>query len=175
MLRKVAIAVAVIVLVAGIYLGTHRRSRVAPADIGAGQPPAPHLQMVDLDGRTIQTANYQGSVVLVNFWAAWCTPCAEEIPQIVALQEKYGRQGFQTIGISMDDKEAALREFYRKYKMNYPVIIGNQNIAQEYGGILGLPTSFLIGRDGRIRSKISGMADFPKLEQEIVALLRAPN
>jgi peroxiredoxin len=73
----------------------------------------------------------------------------------------------------MEDKESALRDFYRKYKMNYPVVIGNQKIAQEYGGILGLPTTFLIGRDGRIHAKHSGSADFPSLEQEIVSLLRA--
>jgi peroxiredoxin len=90
----------------------------------------------------------------------------------VGLQDKYRAAGFQTVGISMEDKESALRDFYRKYKMNYPVVIGNQKIAQEYGGILGLPTTFLIGRDGRIRTKYAGLVDFPKLEQEIVSLLR---
>lgn len=172
LLRKLGIVIAAAGLVAGIYLGTHRRARVVPAVSAGEQPAAPRLKMVDLDGRAIDTASYNGRVVLINFWAAWCSPCAEEIPQFVALQVKYGSQGLQTIGISMDDKEAALREFYRKYKMNYPVVIGNQNIAQEYGGILGLPTSFLVGRDGRIRSKMSGLADFPKLEQDVIALLR---
>jgi cytochrome c biogenesis protein CcmG/thiol:disulfide interchange protein DsbE len=175
LLRKLAIVIAAVGMVAGIYLGTHRRARVVPAVSAGEQPAAPRVKMVDLDGRAIDTASYNGRVVLINFWAAWCTPCAEEIPQFVALQEKYGSQGLQTIGISMDDKEAALRDFYRKYKINYPVVIGNQKIAQEYGGILGLPTSFLVGRDGRIRSKTSGMADFPKLEQDVVALLRAGN
>jgi cytochrome c biogenesis protein CcmG/thiol:disulfide interchange protein DsbE len=173
--RKIGIAVAAAGLIAGMYLATHRRARIEPAVAAGEQPPAPRLRMVDLNGRAIDTASYDGRVVLINFWAAWCTPCAEEIPKIVGLQAKYGGQGFQTIGISMEDKEAALRDFYRKYKMNYPVIVGNQNIAQEYGGILGLPTSFLIGRDGRIRSKTSGLVDFPKLEQEVVALLRAKN
>ena len=171
LLRKAAIVLAAGGLLVGVYLGTHRRAPVVSAVSGA-QPLAPHLKMVDLNGRSIETASYDGKVVLVNFWAAWCTPCAQEIPQFVALQDKYGGQGFQAIGISMDDKESALRDFYRKYKMNYPVIIGNQKIAQEYGGILGLPTSFLIGRDGRIRSKISGLADVAQLEHEIVALLR---
>ena len=174
-LRKVALVLAAVGLLAGVYLGTRRRARVVPAVSGGQQPAAPHLNMVDLNGRSIETASYDGRVVLINFWAAWCTPCTEEVPQFVALQDKYGGQGFQAIGISMDDKEGALRDFYRKYKMKYPVIIGNQNIAQQYGGILGLPTSFLIGRDGRIRSKTSGLADFPKLEQEIVALLRSGN
>ncbi len=173
LLRKIAIVLAAAGLLAAIYVGTHHRARVVPAVSGRELAAAPHLKMIDLEGRSIETASYQGRVVLINFWAAWCTPCAEEIPQFVALQDKYGGQGFQIIGISMDDKEGALRDFYRKYKMNYPVIIGNQNIAQEYGGILGLPTSFLIGRDGRIRSKTSGLADFPKLDQEITSLLHA--
>jgi cytochrome c biogenesis protein CcmG, thiol:disulfide interchange protein DsbE len=174
-LRKIVVLIAALGLLAAVYLGTHRRPRAVTAAGRDRQAPAPRLKLVDLNGRAIDTASYDGRVVLINFWAAWCTPCAEEIPHIVALQEKYGSQGFQTIGISMDDKEAALREFYQKYKMNYPVIIGNQNVAQEYGGILGLPTSFLVGRDGRIRFKTSGLADFPKLEQEIVALLRTNN
>jgi cytochrome c biogenesis protein CcmG/thiol:disulfide interchange protein DsbE len=171
--KKAAIVVAAFGLVAAVYLGTHRHARVVPAIIGGEQKPAPRLKMVDLNGSSIETASYDGKVVLINFWAAWCTPCAEEIPQFVALQNKYGGIGLQTIGISMEDNEGALRDFYRKFKMNYPVIIGNQQVAQEYGGILGLPTTFLIGRDGRIHSKHSGLADFPKLEQEIVALLHS--
>lgn len=172
-LRKIAVLIALVGLIAAVYLGTHRRSRVVPAVIGAGNKPAPRLKMVDLNGRSIETAGYDGKVVLINFWAAWCTPCAEEIPQFVALQNKYGGQGFQTIGISMEDREGALRDFYRKFKMNYPVIVGNQQVAQQFGGILGLPTTFLIGPEGRIRSRHSGLADFPQLEREIVALLHS--
>jgi len=88
------------------------------------------------------------------------------------LQDKYRAQGFQVIGISMEDRDSALHDFYRKYKMNYPVAAGSAKIAESYGGILGLPTTFLIGRDGRIRAKYPGLADFASLEQEIIALLR---
>jgi thiol-disulfide isomerase/thioredoxin len=125
--------------------------------------------LVDLSGNKIDTPSYAGKVVLINFWAAWCTPCAEEIPQLVALQDKYRAQGFQVIGISMEDRDSALRDFYRKYRMNYPVVAGNAKIAESYGGILGLPTTFLVGRDGRIRAKHPGLADFASLEQEIIA------
>jgi len=170
------VAVALIGAVAALYLGsrTHRITSTKASN-NSKLSAAPRLQAVDLEGRNIDTAAYSGKVMLINFWAAWCTPCADEIPQFVSLQDKFGPRGFQAIGISMDDKERALRDFYHKYKMNYPVIVGNQQIAQEYGGILGLPTTLIIGRDGRIHSKQQGLADFPRLQLEIGDLLNAGN
>jgi peroxiredoxin len=167
-MRRVAVVIAAVGLAVAIYYGTHARHR----DTRSSTSLAPALTLVDLGGNKIDTSSYAGKVVLINFWAAWCTPCAEEIPQFIALQDKYRAQGLQVIGISMEDRDSALRDFYRKYKMNYPVVAGNEKIAEAYGGILGLPTSFLIGRDGRIRAKYPGLADFTKLEQEIIALLR---
>jgi len=164
--RSAAAIIAAVAVVAAIYVV---RAHRAPAK--ASNAPAPALTLVDLSGHTIDTSTYKGKVVLVNFWAAWCTPCREEIPQFVALQEKYGARGFQAIGISMDDPEGALRAFCRQYKVNYPVVMGNPKIAEQFGGVLGLPTTFLIGRDGRIHAKYAGATDFPRLEQEIAALL----
>jgi peroxiredoxin len=173
-MRRIAVVIAAIGLAVAVYYGTHDRTakRTRERDTRSSAPPAPALTLVDLSGNKIDTPSYAGKVVLINFWAAWCTPCAEEVPQLVALQDKYRAQGFQVIGISMEDRDSALRDFYRKYKMNYPVVAGSEKIAESYGGILGLPTSFLISRDGRIRAKYPGLADFAKLEQEIIALLR---
>jgi len=167
-MRRIAVVMAAVGLAVAVYYGTHDRRR----DTRSSTSQAPALALVDLGGNKIETSGYAGKVVLINFWAAWCTPCAEEIPQFVALQDKYRAQGLQVIGISMEDRDSALRDFYRKYKMNYPVVAGSAKIAEAYGGILGLPTSFLIGRDGHIRAKYPGLADFAKLEQEIIALLR---
>jgi cytochrome c biogenesis protein CcmG/thiol:disulfide interchange protein DsbE len=167
--KKLAVLIAAIGLVAALYL--HRRAS------RAGAPnhdlPAPAVALADLSGKDVSPAHYKGEVVLINFWAAWCTPCREEIPQFVTLQDKYGSQGFQAIGISFDDPEAALRDFCREYKVNYPIVMGSQKIAEGFGGVLGLPTTFLIGRDGRMRSKHVGATDFLKLEREITALLAA--
>ena len=90
----------------------------------------------------------------------------------MTLQDNLRGKGLQVIGISMEDRDSELRTFYRKHQMNYPVVAGNQDIAEAYGGILGLPTTFLIGRDGRIHAKHAGPADFLKLEQELTALLQ---
>ena len=170
-MKKLAVAIAAIGVAVAIYYGVRSRTANAPLGRSSVAAAAPSLTLVDLSGSKIDTSSYAGKVVLINFWAAWCTPCAAEIPQLIALQNKYRTQGFQVIGISMEDKDRALRDFYRSYKMNYPVVAGSAKIAESYGGILGLPTTFLIGRDGRIHAKYAGLLDFPKLEQEIAVLL----
>jgi cytochrome c biogenesis protein CcmG/thiol:disulfide interchange protein DsbE len=172
-MKKFVLLVAAIALTVAVYYAAHLRFAGPARALNTASPPrAPALTLVDISGNTINTAQYDGSVVLVNFWAAWCTPCAEEIPKLVALQDKYRAQGLRILGISMDDRDSVLREFYQKNKMNYSVVAGTERIAQAYGGILGLPTTFLISRDGYIRAKHPGLADFTKLEQEVVALLR---
>lgn len=172
-MRKIAVVIAAIGLAVAVYYGTHERTAKRARDTSSSASPAPALTLVDLSGNKIETSSYAGNVVLINFWAAWCTPCAEEVPRIIALQDKYRAQGFRVIGISMDDRDSVLRDFYRKYKMNYPVVAGSAKIAEAYGGILGLPTTLLLSRDGRIRAKYVGLTDFAKIEQDIVALLSA--
>ena len=95
----------------------------------------------------------------------------DEIPRFVDLQNKYGAQGLQIIGVSMDDGPEPVREFYQRYKMNYPVVMGDAKTGELYGGILGLPIAFLIGRDGRIIKKHIGATNISILETEITDLL----
>lgn len=137
-------------------------------------PAGPELSLTDINGGAVRTQDYKGRVVLVNFWAAWCGPCAEEVPQFIALQKKYQDQGFQVIGISVEDDAGELRNFYRKYRMNYPVVPGDLKISDAFGGVLGLPTTFVIGKDNLIHGKYNGATDFSVLEQEVVALLHTP-
>lgn len=174
MSRKKPILLILVIAVAGAYIAT-RRPAVAPASpSSASALLAPALTLTDLDGQRVETASYSGQVVLVNFWAAWCTPCTEEVPRLMELQEEYRARGLRVIGFSMEDREPALRAFYRQHKMNYPVVVGNEKIAEAYGGVLGLPMSILIGRDGRVRARYPGLADVGKLERDIVAQLRQP-
>jgi len=167
--RKAAVFIAVIGLVAALYL--HRR--ISSPKASSSILPAPAIALTDLSGDTLNPSSYKGKVVLINFWAAWCTPCRAEIQQFMTLQDKYGSRGFQAVGISLDDPEGALRDFCRQSGVNYPIVMGNQKIAEAFGGVLGLPTTFLIGRDGLIHAKYEGATDFPKLEQELTALLQS--
>ena len=174
-LRKTILrSLATIVVVAGLYFVL--RHHGAPAGlrgtlIGQGSL-APDFSLADLAGENVHLSTYRGKVVLLDFWATWCDPCRDEIPHLVELQNKYGAQGLQIIGVSMDDEPEPVREFYQQFKINYPVVMGNAKTGELYGGILGLPIAFLIGRDGRINTKHIGATNISVLEAEIVNLLR---
>ncbi|HZP01589.1 MAG TPA: TlpA disulfide reductase family protein [Terriglobia bacterium] len=161
-------------LVVGLYLAN--RYWIAPvthpsAKSGGPHPLAPNFSLTDISGQKLELANYKGKVVLLDFWATWCGPCRTEIPGFVELQKKYRDKGFVVIGISMDDGPEPVRDFYREYKMNYPVALGDDKLGGLYGGIFGLPTSFVIGRDGRIYSKHVGATEVSQFEAEIKELL----
>jgi cytochrome c biogenesis protein CcmG/thiol:disulfide interchange protein DsbE len=173
-MRGLIMLLALGALTFGIYMGVHRSHSHAAVTGASALAAAPELSFTDLNGNTLHSASYKNKVVLVNFWAAWCRPCAEEVPQFIALQKKYQDQGLQVIGFSVEDDATELRDFYRKYQMNYLVVPSDLKIADAFGGVLGLPTTFVIGRDGRIHGKHNGATNFSTLEQEVVALLRTP-
>jgi peroxiredoxin len=173
MARRTIILIVIAAVALGVYAAMHRSGRNHATAVSV-LPAAPDLSMTDLNGGALHTADYKGKVILVNFWAAWCTPCAEEVPQFMALEKKYHDQGLQVIGVSVEDDPGELRDFYRKYQMNYPVVPADIKIADAFGGVLGLPTTFVIGKDNLIHGKHNGTTDFSVIEQEVVALLHAP-
>jgi thiol-disulfide isomerase/thioredoxin len=163
-----------LVVAAGVALAIFVASRnqstttnVAPHD----HPLAAEFSLTDLSGQKLTLASLKGKVVLVDFWATWCDPCREEIPHFIELQAKYRDRGFQIVGISMDDSEQPVREFYKQFRMNYPVAMAAADTPKHYGGIFGLPVAFLIGRDGRIYAKYIGETAPDVFESEIGKLL----
>jgi len=139
--------------------------------------PAPDFELKSLDGRTVRLSDYRGKAVLLNFWATWCPPCKIEMPWFVDLQKQYGGQGLQVIGIAMDDDaekdSAKIAEFVKEMNLNYVVLLGNDKVGDAYGGVDGLPTTFYIGRDGRILTAVSGLVSHSEIEENIKKALAA--
>ncbi len=135
------------------------------------RPPAPDFTLSQLDGKQLQLSSFRGKIVLLDFWATWCDPCREEIPELVLLQNKYAGRGLQIVGVSLDDGPEPVRKFYQDFHMNYPVVMGTAKTAESYGGVLGLPIAFFIGRDGKIYSRKIGGQSREALEREIQRML----
>jgi len=161
-----------LVVVAALLAWLALRRPSAPRAGGVGElRPAPDFSLTDLAGRKLRLSDYRGQVVLLDFWASWCDPCKREIPHFVEMQNRYGPQGLQVVGISMDDDEKLAREFQEQFKMNYPVAMGSAQLANQYGGILGLPITYLIDRQGRIAAWHVGATEAEVFEAEIRKLL----
>jgi thiol-disulfide isomerase/thioredoxin len=163
-----------LLIAGGIYAVLRRRSEEREQHIRAlaNRVPAPEFSLTDLEGKPLQLTAFRGKIVLLDYWATWCAPCKIEVPHLVELQKKYGSQGLQIIGISMDDDSAPVETFARDLAINYPVALGNAPLAQSYGGVLGLPVAFLIDRNGRIVKRMDGDAKFQGLDSEIARLLK---
>lgn len=127
----------------------------------------------DLDGRDVTLSDFKGKVILLDFWATWCGPCKFEIPGFVELYTKYRSQGFQVLGLSVDDPVPALKTYAQQMEMNYPVLVGEgrEDILEAFGPMPGLPTTFIIDREGKICKSHTGFEKKETFEQEIKALL----
>jgi thiol-disulfide isomerase/thioredoxin len=132
---------------------------------------APPLQAKDLLGKPVNKENWAGKVVLVNFWATWCPPCREEIPELLELKKEF-RDQLEIVGISEDDDppESVLK-FARQKGMMYPIVMATPELIDSYGGVPALPTSFLIDTQGRVVQKHSGLYPIASYHLEIRALL----
>jgi len=146
------------------------QAQVAPTSLLNKE--APEFVRTDLENRKLDLRAYRGKVVLLDFWATWCASCQIEMPRFVAWQSQYGPRGLQIIGISMDDDPALARELYKKMKLNYPVAMGDETLGQSYGGVLGLPLTFLIDSQGKVQAQFRGEADLELIEEQFKPLLR---
>lgn len=144
-----------------------------PEDADAvGKPARLDFTLKDMHGVDVQLASFKGKVILLNFWATWCGPCRAEIPSLVELQEQYA-DDLVVLGLSVDDTAEKLLPYAAEFKMNYPVLVGNgrEDVQEAFGPLFGIPVSVIIGRDGVIAKKHSGIATKEQIEREIKALL----
>ncbi len=138
-----------------------------------GTPARLDFTMKDMNGVDVKLAAFKGKVILLNFWATWCGPCKVEIPDLVTLQDQY-RDDLVVLGVLVqDDMNDTIPPFASRYKINYPLLDGNnrEDVESAYGPFWGIPSSVIIGPDGRIAQKHSGIRSREQLEREITALL----
>jgi Thiol-disulfide isomerase and thioredoxins len=133
--------------------------------------PAPGIARADLKGTRVDLKNLRGKVILLNFWATWCAPCLIEMPVFNEWQQQYVGQGLQVIGISMDDDAAPVRKAIAKLKVGYPVAMGDAKLGEQYGGVMGLPLTYLIDRRGVVRARFQGETDPKVIERQLKQML----
>ena len=135
---------------------------------------APPLPDRDISGAVVSKVNWTGKVVLVNFWATWCPPCREEVPELISLQRQFKDQ-LQIVGISEDDDTPAnVSRFAKQWRINYPIVMATPEVIAAYGGVPALPTTFVIDTQGRVVGKHAGLHPMDTYVLEIRALLGLP-
>lgn len=147
---------------------TPRVSTPVPTEKPRGKR-APAFTLTSVDGVPVSLDDYAGDVVLLDFWATWCGPCRMAIPHLIELQDELGPEGFQIVGISVDQAAAsAVGAFAQRAGINYPVVMGTSHVQQAYGGIRSIPTAFLVDRDGYVVKMIRGYRTKEQMAAEIL-------
>jgi peroxiredoxin len=125
----------------------------------------------DMSGKQVKLSDLRGKVVLLNFWATWCAPCREELPALSKWQRAYGTKRLQVIGVSMDDDVESVMRMLAKRPVSYPVVMGDAKLGESFGGVLGLPLSYVIDTQGRVVARFQGEDNLPRMEATIRKLL----
>jgi peroxiredoxin len=167
---------------AGVFVWTFGHHPEEPGAVKAAvkdegeRKKAPEFELKDASGKVVKLSDYKGKVVLLDFWATWCGPCNIEIPWFTEFERKYKDRGFEVLGVSMDDDGwKAVNPFLAAKKINYRIVLGNDQTGELYGGVEALPTTFVIDRDGKIASTHVGLTSRKDFEDAIEKLLEPKN
>lgn len=142
--------------------------KAAPLPVGTL---APQFTRPDLSGKPVSLGESHGKLVLVDFWASWCPPCIIEIPHLIALKKRHADK-LEIIGVSMDDDAESAKEVTAKHPFNYPLVMGDAALGKSFGGVLGLPALFLIGRDGKVVQSWRGEVKPEEIDRAVAAAVR---
>jgi thiol-disulfide isomerase/thioredoxin len=150
-------AIAAVMLFVGVHQARKNRAGGTVSGELRGKV-APDFELQSLEGKNVKLSDFRGKAVLLNFWATWCGPCKIEMPWFVELQKEYGPQGFQIVGVAMDDASTEdIAKFVRQMGVNYPILLGKEAVGESYGGVGVLPTTFFIDRDGKLVAREFGL------------------
>lgn len=164
----IAAAAALLVLAASRRLST---STADSAPRATTSQLSPAWELKGVDGKTVKSSDFAGKVVILDFWATWCGPCRMEIPGFIELQKQYADTGLVVIGVSLDqDGASAVKPFVEKMGINYPIVLGDENVVSAFGGVEGIPTTFIIDRAGNIVRRHVGYASKAEFEADIKPL-----
>ena len=174
-------AMALILIAAGVTIAwmnvspsttdDHEHSLASAAVDSETRPAAPDFALPDLKNNTVKLSASHGQVRIVDFWATWCPPCIKEIPHFQALHDKYGDQGLKIMGIALGEEAGVVQPFVDRMNMTYTSLLGDTRIAQQYGGINAIPTTFVIDKKGRVYNKYVGYQDYETFERDVLALM----
>jgi cytochrome c-type biogenesis protein len=142
-----------------------------PAPIAANLEPAPQIELKNVTGAPFRLSDLRGRVVILNFWATWCMPCRSEIPELNDMSHELEGQGLSVVGVLWNDPDADIKAFQKEIKQDYSIVVGDESAGDKFGGVQGLPTTFIIDREGRIRQKIYGSRSRESFEAIIKPLL----
>ncbi|NPA41658.1 MAG: TlpA family protein disulfide reductase [Aquificae bacterium] len=167
MSKNLAYGLGILLVALLLYMALFTNSQQAPPGLGKGKP-APDFKLKTLDGKEVSLSDYRGKVVLINFWATWCPPCREEMPLFESVYRKYKDKGFEILAISTDASIDPVRKFVREFKLSFPILYDDKNVVNLYS-VQGLPTSFLIDREGKIVKVRLGK--YKEIERDVKELL----
>lgn len=134
----------------------------------------PEFALDAINGGTFDSSAQEGRVLIFNFWATWCAPCRVEIPDLIELQEEFGGDQFEIVGISIDmDGDTVVKEFVDEMNINYPILIDDGEIANAFGGVFALPTTFVVDKQGKITHRTIGLFPVDSIKEELAAMIAA--